>query len=92
MATKRVLATVTGKVQGVYYRTYAQDEASKLGLHGWVRNLPGSGVQAAIEGEADKVDAMVKWLHTGSPMSEVTGVEVVEEKPLNETTPFNIRY
>ena len=35
---------------------------------------------------------MVKWLHTGSPMSEVTGVEVVEEKPLNETTPFNIRY
>ncbi len=92
MPIKRVLATVTGNVQGVYYRTYTQDEAIKLGLHGWVRNLPGSGVQAAIEGEADKVDALVKWLHTGPPTASVTGVEVVEEKPLNDPIPFNIRY
>ena len=92
MAIKRVLVTVTGSVQGVYYRTYTQDEATKLGLHGWVRNLPGSGVQVAIEGEADKVDQLVQWLHTGSPMATVTGVTVVDEKPLNETIPFNIRY
>jgi acylphosphatase len=92
MALKRIVATVTGKVQGVYYRTYAQDEASKLGLHGWVRNLPNGAVQAAIEGEEAKVDQLLKWMHTGSPMSEVTGVEVVDEKPLNETIPFNIRY
>lgn len=92
MAIKRVHAIISGRVQGVYFRTYAQDEAQKLGLTGWVRNHRGGAVEAAIEGEESKVDQMVAWLHIGSPMGEVTGVEVTEETPLNEKGAFNIRY
>jgi acylphosphatase len=92
MAIKRVRATVTGRVQGVYFRTYTQDEAQKLGVAGWVRNLPDGSVEAAIEGDSDKVDQMVNWLKTGTPMAEVKSVETTEETPLNEQSAFNIRY
>lgn len=92
MATKRVRAIVTGRVQGVYFRTYTQDEAQKKGLAGWVRNLPDGSVESTIEGEAAVVDEMVEWLRGGTPMAEVEGVETFEEEPLNEQSSFNIRY
>ncbi len=92
MAIKRVHAIISGRVHGVYFRTYTQDEAQKLGLTGWVRNCSDGTVEAAIEGEAGKVDKLVEWLNVGSPMGEVTGVEVAEEAPLNEQGAFNIRY
>lgn len=92
MAIKRVRAIVSGQVQGVYFRTYTQDEGQKLGLTGWVKNCPDGTVEAAIEGEDSKVDQLVKWLHIGSPIGKVTGVEVTEEPPLNEQGTFNIRY
>jgi len=92
MAIKRVRAIVTGQVQGVYFRTYTQDEAQKLGLAGWVRNLPDGSVEATIEGEADKVDKLVAWLSTGSPLAEIKGVETFDEEPLHEQSAFNIRY
>jgi acylphosphatase len=92
MALKRVHVIVEGKVQGVYFRTYAQAEAQKIGVAGWVRNRPDGNVEAALEGESDKVDMMIEWCKTGSPMSQISRVLVAEEKPLNEKGTFNIRY
>jgi len=42
---------VSGRVQGVYYRAYTRDRAKSLGINGWVRNIPGGGVEAVLEGE-----------------------------------------
>lgn len=92
MATKRVHVVVEGKVQGVYFRTYTQAEAQKLGLAGWVRNRPEGTVEMAAEGEGEKVEALLQWLKTGSPLSKVTRILLTEEKPLGETGIFNIRY
>lgn len=89
---KRVHVIVEGDVQGVYFRTYTEAEAHKVGVAGWVRNRPDGTVEAAIEGEADKVDQLVEWLKTGSPMSKVSRVLVAEENPIGETGRFNIRY
>ena len=93
MAVKRVKVIVHGTVQGVYFRDYAKAEALKLGLSGWVKNLKdGTSVETVIEGEADLVLQMVRWLKKGSPGAEVTSIDINQERPTGETAAFNIRF
>lgn len=89
---KRVRVLISGKVQGVYFRAYTKDEADRLGLKGWVRNLPDGRVEALFEGEESLVEKMIKWCHKGSPYSVVTNVEVIEEPYRGEFQDFQIRY
>lgn len=90
--TKRVRVHIEGLVQGVFFRAYTREEAQKIGLSGWVRNLPDGSVEAVIEGEASLVDRMIQWCHKGSPSSQVDWVEVKEEEPQGESGDFIIRY
>lgn len=76
MATTTVRVTVTGRVQGVYFRAFTQEEAERLGLTGWVRNLPDRSVQALLHGEEKQVERMIAWLHHGSPHARVQQVVV----------------
>ncbi|MFB6125234.1 MAG: acylphosphatase [Halanaeroarchaeum sp.] len=72
---------VTGTVQGVYYRANTRDAARDRGVDGWVKNLPDGRVEAVFEGDADDVEAMVEWCHTGSPAADVEDVAVEYESP-----------
>ncbi len=92
MAQKRVHVFISGKVQGVWFRSYTKKEADRLGVKGWVRNLPDGRVEAVFEGEEEAVEAMVRWCHEGSPLSRVTGVEAHEEPYTGEFKDFTIRY
>lgn len=89
---KRVHVFISGKVQGVWFRAYTEAEAKKLGIKGWVRNLPDGRVEAVFEGENDAVDKMIAWCHKGSPYSQVENVEVIEEPYQGEFIDFKIRY
>jgi len=80
----RVRVWVSGRVQGVYFRAYAADEAAFRRVAGWVRNDPGGRVEAAFEGSRESVEAMLRWCHRGSPAAEVTGVEVQWEAASGE--------
>ena len=92
MDHKRVYARVYGKVQGVAFREYTRREAARLGLSGWVRNLPDGTVEVVFEGTEAHTGVLLSWLATGSPYSVVTKVESNEEPPLGEETyPFLIR-
>ena len=92
MDKKRVHVWVTGRVQGVFFRDYTRSEAVKLGLHGWVMNLPDGRVEAVFEGDADKVELMLAWCRKGSPLSRVDGLEVAEETGRGEFHRFEIQY
>lgn len=72
---------VSGVVQGVFYRAYTQQQAQKLGLKGWVRNLPDGRVEAVFEGEKDRVEKMIEWCSKGPPGAGVEGVEIGEIGP-----------
>ncbi|GAA2452157.1 acylphosphatase [Agromyces soli] len=74
---------VSGHVQGVGYRYLARKHAERLGIAGWVRNLPDGRVEAEIEGEDAAVETMLRRLEAGPPGSRVTGLEVAE-RPLAE--------
>ena len=84
MSRRRVHVIVRGRVQGVYFREFTRRQAESLGLNGWVRNLPDRTVEAVVEGDAGSVEAMLAWLHTGSPQSTVTAVESMEEAARDE--------
>ena len=83
---------IRGRVQGVFYRASTRDEARRLGLAGWVRNLPDGTVEAAVEGPSDVVERLVEWCRGGPPHARVDGVEVFEEEPEGEAPPFRVRY
>jgi acylphosphatase len=85
---RRVL--VSGRVQGVWFRGSCRAGAERLGVAGWVRNLPDGRVEAVFEGEDDAVEAMLAWCRTGPPLAVVVDVEVVDE-PVRGETGFHTR-
>ena len=87
-ARARVL--VSGVVQGVWFRESTRGEADRLGVAGWVRNLPDGRVEAAFEGPADAVGAMVSWCSKGPPNAVVERVEVAPEDPEGIQGPFRV--
>ncbi len=92
MQNKRRHAIIYGRVQGVFFRDYTEQQARKLILSGWVRNLPDSTVETVFEGESGAVEKMTAWLSTGSPMSSVSKVVVTDEEPTGEFKDFTVRY
>ena len=69
---------VTGVVQGVGFRFFARRVAQRLGLAGWVRNLPDGRVEAEAEGSPSVLDAYARELGRGPAGAMVSGVESIE--------------
>jgi acylphosphatase len=65
----------------VGFRWATRDEAARLGLTGWVRNLPDGRVEAWIEGEPEAIAEMAEWLAVGPLGSRVRGIEVEDVAP-----------
>jgi len=72
----RLTAIVTGKVQGVHYRAFAQDAATELDIVGTIQNDPVDTVTVVAEGAPEVLKEFVEYLHEGSLLSEVAGVSV----------------
>jgi acylphosphatase len=66
---------VSGKVQGVCFRAYTRDEALRLGLRGYARNLDDGRVEVVACGDAQAVEALADWLQHGPPMARVDALE-----------------
>ena len=90
-AMKAVQARVTGRVQGVSFRWYTQEQARRLGVVGWVRNEPDGSVLVHAEGEDEAVDALVDWCRTGPSMAKVSNV-AVREAAATGATSFDVGY
>ena len=69
---------VSGRVQGVYYRAFTRERAIALGVKGWVRNVPGGGVEAVLEGDRKTVGELLKAMKTGPTGAIVLGMELSE--------------
>ncbi|AFY77169.1 MAG: acylphosphatase [Hydrococcus sp. C42_A2020_068] len=77
----RAHVLVSGLVQGVGYRYSTVDRAEKLGLNGWVRNLPDGRVEAVFEGEKAAVEEMIRWCRRGPSAAVVQNVTVEMGEP-----------
>ena len=92
MDTLRAQVVVHGLVQGVWFRQSAKDEANRMGVAGWVKNLPDGTVEAVFEGEKKKVEELVGWCHRGPSGAQVTKVDITWQKYKGEFTHFDIQY
>jgi acylphosphatase len=88
----RAHVLVSGRVQGVFFRSETKYEAEKSGVNGWVRNLPDDRVEAVFEGEKEKVERLVEFFKHGPPGARVTGVNVAWERYSGEFEDFEIVY
>lgn len=78
---ERAHVYVSGQVQGVFFRDSARREAKRLGLSGWISNLPDGRVEAVFEGGSPAVREMIRWCEEGSPEASVEGVQTDFEEP-----------
>jgi len=72
----QVHMVISGRVQGVFFRGAAAQEARALGLSGWVRNLPDGRVAIVAEGGRRNLEMLLAWAHQGPPAARVEEVEV----------------
>ncbi|XP_065785367.1 acylphosphatase-2 [Muntiacus reevesi] len=99
MSTARPLKSVDyevfGRVQGVCFRMYTEDEARKIGVVGWVKNTSKGTVTGQVQGPEEKVNSMKSWLSKiGSPSSRIDRTNFSNEKTISklEYSNFSIRY
>ncbi len=74
---------VSGRVQGVFFRASAREEALRLGLTGHARNLEDGSVEVLACGSAEALAVLELWLQRGPPMARVNCVkrEFAEQEP-----------
>ena len=87
----RVRAKVSGVVQGVFFRASTQQEARKLGLTGWVRNLADGSVELEAQGPSEACDQLIDWCWQGPPDAEVRRVHSELVPALEGEGTFEVR-
>jgi len=82
---------IRGRVQGVFFRASTQAEAVRLGLTGWVRNLPDGRVEVLACGDPEDLERLREWLAEGPEHARVDDIEL-EERPFDDSlSSFGVR-
>jgi acylphosphatase len=88
----RAHVVISGRVQGVFFRSEARRAAHRFGVHGWVRNEPDGTVEAILEGEQKQIEAMLEWCRKGPDLAEVIDVAIEWENYQGEFQRFDITF
>jgi acylphosphatase len=80
----RVHVFVEGRVQGVNFRYTAWQQAGRLGIQGWARNLPDGRVEAVYEGPREAVEKLLAWTRRGPEWARVSAIAIHDEEPKGE--------
>jgi acylphosphatase len=89
---RRLSMTITGRVQGVGYRYFAQEAAESLGVTGWVRNGWSREVEVEAQGDSATLDLFVGRLREGPALARVTDIDAHEIAVVADDTSFEVRY
>jgi acylphosphatase len=87
----RLRMVVRGRVQGVFFRGAAADQARTLGLVGYARNLDDGTVEIVAEGARGALELLAAWANHGPRMARVEEVQIEWYESLNEFGEFTVR-
>ena len=82
--------SIAGRVQGVGYRDWTVATARRLGLAGWVRNLPDGRVEALAEGARPALEGLLAYCRRGPPLARVDAVEAAWSAGRGDLPPFQV--
>lgn len=88
---KHLNIKITGQVQGVSFRYYAQEKAQKLGLTGFVYNEPDNSVYIEAEGKEENLEKFLQWCKQGPGFAKVEKVNIQDGK-LKNFNDFFVKY
>ena len=91
MSTRRVHVLVSGRVQGVFFRSSLQEHAERRGLTGWVRNLDDGRVEAELQGPAEQVEQALAFVAAGPESAQVDRLLTSERDPIGDDTGFQVQ-
>ncbi len=91
MMTRSVHLIIHGRVQGVWYRAWTVETATKFSLTGWVRNRKDGTVEAVLSGEEAVVDQMITACYQGPPAARIDNIEMLEFEKAEEFPDFQSR-
>jgi acylphosphatase len=81
---------ITGRVQGVFFRAWAQGHARELGVSGWIRNCPDGSVEAHLGGDEEAVARMIERMRRGPSNARIDDF-AVEDAELEDLGRFQVR-
>lgn len=83
--------TVSGKVQGVFYRNSSKEKALSLGITGKVMNLRNGEVKIIATGNNEQLDKLIEWCRQGPSKAKVTSI-VIKELPSELFDRFTVEH
>jgi len=83
---------VSGLVQGVGFRYFVMNQARRMKLTGWVKNLHTGEVEICVEGSRGLIESLIQNLRVGNGWSRVNDIQIQWEKITNQYTGFDITY
>ncbi len=92
MAEKAIEALVTGRLQGVGYRSSIQQRATRLGIKGYIRNQSGNQVKIVAEGAEESLKELIDFLREGPTRAEIENYDVEWIEPDGDFFRFSIKY
>lgn len=87
---KAVRMVITGTVQGVFFRNFIKEQADKLGIRGFVRNLDDGNVEVVAEGNLVDIDSLIEICKKGPKFANIREVKVEEKKFSGESKEFKV--
>ena len=89
---KRVHIIISGRVQGVFFRSNTEKAGVGLGLKGFVRNLADGTVEVVAEGHDEKLNELIGFCRKGPAGAQVDDVKISYEESKGEFSGFGVRY
>lgn len=83
---------VTGRVQGVFFRSATKHNADRHDVKGWVSNLPDHRVEAVFEGEKEAVQKLIEFCKHGPLGAKVANIDLTWETYTGTFDKFRIKY
>lgn len=91
MSVKRCCIYVSGRVQGVSFRSFTKEHAETLGLGGFVKNLEDGRVEVIVEGREDKIERLIEKIKQGPPRAKIDDISITWEEARGDFRGFDAK-
>ena len=88
---RRVHVFISGEVVGVFFRSFIENNAIRLGIKGWVRNIEDDEIEAVFEGKDHAIDKIIELCKDGPASADVESIEIDEGIYSGEFLDFRVK-